>query len=305
MAENSKIEWTDHTFNPWIGCMKVSPACDNCYAEALDHRWGKDRWGPHAARTMTSAENWKMPLRWDRAAEKDGAKAFVFCASMADVFDNHRSIEDSWRASLWNLIEATPNLVWLLLTKRPQNIERFIPVTWRAAPLKNVWFGTTVENQTEADRRIPDLLRAPAAKRFLSMEPLLGPVDVTAIERTREIGFMRPLDGRFNRIDWIIAGGESGNNARPTSLEWFRAIRDQCSDAGTSFFFKQWGEWSPFDPKNADIQWSTHPNGISFGDERKVYRAHWMNDGTAMVQFGKRNTGRLLDGVLHDSRPEA
>lgn len=225
MAENSKIEWTDHTFNPWIGCTKVSPACDHCYAEALDKRWnGGERWGPHAIRTRTSAANWKKPLQWDRKAEQLGVRYRVFCASLADVFDNHKSIEPKWRLDLFDLIEDTPNLDWLLLTKRPQNALKFFPVEWAAhgAP-RNVWIGTTVENQEEYDRRIGPLERLPAEIKFLSMEPLLGPVDL----------------GPDRLVDWVIVGGESGPDYRPADLDWFRSLRDQCARLDIPFLFKQ------------------------------------------------------------------
>lgn len=225
--ENSKIEWTDHTFNPWIGCQKVSPGCDHCYAEAQDARWRPTdtRWGPHAGRTRTSAANWRKPLAWDRAAHQTGTRPRVFCASLADVFDNHASIATEWRADLWQMIRATDDLDWLLLTKRPQNIAKMLPPDW-ADGWPNVWLGTTVENQTEADRRIPHLLAVPAAVRFLSCEPLLGPVDLMGA----------------HGIDWVICGGESGPGARPMQAVWARSLRDQCASAGVAFHFKQWGE---------------------------------------------------------------
>lgn len=187
MGENSNIEWTKHTFNPWIGCQKVGPGCDNCYAEVWDARGlqqRESRWGPHAERTRTSAGNWSKPLRWDKDAQIDAAigvreRPRVFCASLADVFDNHFSILPEWRVALWALIRATPNLDWMLLTKRPGNIAKMLPEDWgRGYP--NVWLGCTVVNQEEADRDIPKLLAVPAAVRFLSMEPLLGPVDLAS-----------------------------------------------------------------------------------------------------------------------------
>jgi len=173
MAEHSKIEWTDHTFNPWMGCTAVSPACDHCYAEAQTARFRQVDWGAKAPRKRTSAANWKKPLVWNRKAEKAGKRAKVFCASLADVFDNHKSILPEWRTDLWALIRATPWLDWLLLTKRPQNITKFLPNDWGDG-YRNVWLGVTVENQEEANRRIPILLNTPASKRFLSCEPLLG-----------------------------------------------------------------------------------------------------------------------------------
>lgn len=180
MAENSKIEWTHHTFNPWIGCQKVGPGCDHCYAEAMmDTRLGRVQWGPHAARSRTSPSYWRKPMVWDAAAKSAGQRHRVFCASLADVFDNHASILPEWRDDLWALIAATPHLDWMLLTKRPGNIANMLPVPFDfEKQYPNVWLGCTVVNQAEADRDIPKLLAVPAAVRFLSMEPLLGPVDL-------------------------------------------------------------------------------------------------------------------------------
>ncbi len=175
MAETS-IEWADYSFNSWLGCTKVSAACDHCYAETLaTARLGVD-WGPHAPRRRTAASTWKKPLAWDRKAQREKRRLRVFCASLADVFDNHQSILPEWRVDLWQLIRETPNLDWLLLTKRPQNIAKMLPADWGAG-WPNAWLGTTVENQAEADRRIPHLLKVPATQHFLSCEPLLGPVD--------------------------------------------------------------------------------------------------------------------------------
>lgn len=257
MAENSNIEWTHHTFNPWIGCTKVSAACDHCYAEAWDARSLQglpSRWGPHADRTRTSAGNWSKPLAWNRKAKAEGTRYRVFCASLADVFDNHKSILPEWRADLWHLIDATPHLDWLLLTKRPQNIGRFMPNyshTERIWP--NVWLGTTVENQTEADRRIPHLLAVPAAVRFLSVEPMLGPV---TIRDYLPYGDSGPL------VDWVICGGESGPGARPMQIDWARSLRNQCKQAGVSFFMKQMGGVrKPFAPIPDDLMIREFPNG--------------------------------------------
>ncbi|MDP3457704.1 MAG: phage Gp37/Gp68 family protein [Hyphomonas sp.] len=316
MAEETRIEWADHTFNPWIGCTKVSPACDHCYAEAQASRYWKTEGLWSGNRKRTSANNWRQPLKWNRDAaafrEKHGRAPMVFCASLADVFDNQ--VPEDWRRDLWALIDATPRLTWLLLTKRPQNIRKMLPQDWMAPSEQgwhNVWFGTTVENQAEADRRIPALLSVPAAKRFLSCEPLLGPVDLTAIRRTQAECFMRPLDGRFNRIDWVIAGGESGREARPSHPDWFRSLRDQCAAAGVPFLFKQWGEWreaetgDSFDTGSGragkppafivdPVDGTVHCYLPQRQDPR--YRA--------MLRVGKKAAGRLLDGVLHDARPE-
>ena len=173
MGENSAIEWCDHTFNPWIGCQAISPACDNCYAAA----WVNGRLrGDFSQRRRTVADNWRKPLRWNRMAQMAGVRHRVFCASLADVFDNQ--VPEEWRADLWDLIQHTEHLDWLLLTKRPQNIARMLPqpaTGWQNPgwPWPNVWLSTTVENQAEADRRIPQLLAVPAARHFLSCEPLL------------------------------------------------------------------------------------------------------------------------------------
>lgn len=235
MVENSNIEWTHHTFNPWIGCTKVGPGCDHCYAEAWDARGMQGvgrRWGPHAPRTRTSASNWRSPTKWNKAAE--GKRHRVFCASLADVFDNHASILPEWRADLWALIRATPNLDWMLLTKRPGNIAKMLPPDWgRGYP--NVWLGCTVVNQAEADRDIPKFLAVPAHVRFLSMEPLLGPVDLVGAQA--ESGFKPWMNG----IHLVIVGGESGAHARvwPGLADAARSLRDQCKAAGVAFFMKQ------------------------------------------------------------------
>ena len=178
MARDSAIEWTGHTFNPWWGCTKVSPACDHCYAETWAKRTGFDVWGAHAPRRRLGDDYWNQPLRWDQDAAQSGQRARVFCASMADVFEWNRAL-DNLRERLWTLIESTPNLDWLLLTKRPHLARRLAP--WASAWPTHVWLGTTVENQLFADRRIRFLLDVPCRYRFLSCEPLLGPVDLPLI----------------------------------------------------------------------------------------------------------------------------
>lgn len=231
MAETTEISWAHSTFNPWIGCTNVSPGCDHCYAEALDHRWGNDRWGPGKPRQRTSAANWKQPLAWNRKAKESGQPWRVFCASLADVFDNEVPAE--WRVDLFYLIAATPHLTWMLLTKRIGNVEGMM----RSLPA-NVWLGITVVNQEEADRDIPKLLHNMHARvRWLSCEPLLGPVDLkrfVALPGEESIG-----------IDWVIVGGESGNGARPMNPDWARQVRDLCAAADVPFHFKQWGGLRP------------------------------------------------------------
>jgi protein gp37 len=226
MAENSKIEWTDHTFNPWIGCTKVSPACDNCYAEAMmDKRYGRARWGAGQPRVRTSASNWRHPYRWNNTAPLDKPRPFVFCASLADVFDNE--VPDEWRRDLFYMIRETPNLVWLLLTKRIGNA---IPMIYKAATTlpRNVAIGATLANQEEYDRDRMKLARVKEVAQplftFGSFEPLLGPVILDK-----------------NAPDWIIVGGESGGNARPMRLEWARDLKRQAEELGRVFNFKQVG----------------------------------------------------------------
>jgi len=262
MAEQTGIAWCDHTFNPWIGCTKVSAACDFCYAEALmDHRPHRVQWG--GERSRTGASNWQQPRRWNRKARADGVRRKVFCASLADVFDNH--VPQEWRDDLWALIAACPHLDWLLLTKRPQNIAKMLPTQpgfemmageW---PWPNVWLGTTAENQEEANRRVPKLLGTSAAVRFISAEPLLGPIDLRnlVIPRRYGSGLLDALTLDFKThhqdviagppkghgpLDWVIAGGESGKHARPFDVGWARSLRDQCNAVGAAFFMKQLGD---------------------------------------------------------------
>ena len=225
MAENSKIEWTTHTFNPWIGCQKVSLGCDNCYAEAMmDHRYGRVKWGPHGERVRTSDTYWRKPYKWARDA--NGVRPRVFCASLADVFDNQ--VPTKWRTDLWNLIVKTPELDWLLLTKRPENISKMLPSLWvQDGPFPNVWLGTTAEDADNYTRRWNVLSRIPATVRFISHEPALGP-----------LGNLRARpSGKFP--DWIIMGGESGSGARMMERQWVEDMRDACEVAGIAFFMKQ------------------------------------------------------------------
>ncbi|MEA2993080.1 MAG: hypothetical protein QOD40_2000, partial [Alphaproteobacteria bacterium] len=223
MGKNSAIEWTDHTFNPWWGCTKVSQACKFCYAEAWAKRTGAKVWGPKASRRFFGDAHWREPIRWDAEAAYSKSRPRVFCASMADVFE-YRAELSPWREKLWDLIEQTPNLDWLLLTKRPQRIR--LMKRWAHWP-NNVWLGTTVEDQSSADVRIPELLENDATVRFLSCEPLVGPVDLEAALKAG--------------VNWVIAGGESGGQSRPAHPSWFRRLRDQCAEAGVPFLFKQWG----------------------------------------------------------------
>ncbi|MFZ2540171.1 MAG: phage Gp37/Gp68 family protein, partial [Gallionella sp.] len=243
------IAWCKSTLNPWIGCTKIGPDCNNCYAETMDKRAvfdGVTHWGAGVPRKRTSEQNWNAVRRWNRIApdtEFAGRKGFwpVFCASLADVFDNE--VDPQWQHDLWNLIASTPNLTWLLLTKRIGNVARLVDPRWMEHGFPdNVWLGATVVNQEEADRDIPKLLQIPAKVRFLSVEPMLGPVDLIQAMEMREPG------SRFNgwaELSWCICGGESGTKARPMHPDWARLLRDQCAAAGVPYFFKQWDGKTP------------------------------------------------------------
>ena len=298
MSANTKIEWADHTFNPWYGCTKVGPGCDHCYAEARNKRFsGGVNWGPGAPRRRTSLSNWAQPLKWNKQAEAAGIRYRVFCASLADVFDNE--VDQAWRDDLFSLIQGTPHLDWLLLTKRIGNVGNMLPVPFdfdRHFP--NVWIGATIVNQEEADRDIPKLLALPARVRFLSIEPMLEPIELgLQCENWSDDIVMDPETGAFecgkagdytgigNAIDWVICGGESGPRARPAHPDWFRSLRDQCQASGVPFLFKQWGEWVPQD------------------EFRQGTRGWRVIDGQGMERRGKKATGRLLDGEQHDGFP--
>lgn len=239
MAANSSIEWTDHTFNPWWGCTKVSAGCDHCYADTLSTRYGHNVWGHDAPRRFFGDTHWTEPLKWNKNAIAEGIRRRVFCGSMCDWAEG-RPDQAGARARLFSLIEATPGLDWLLLTKRPGAIRHLVPAAWLETPPPNVWYGTSTENQEQADRRIPQLLQVPAVVRFLSCEPLLGPIDLTSW-LWEEAGPAWAGSNPSPDIGWVITGGESGAGARPCNPEWIRSLRDQCTAALCPYFFKQWG----------------------------------------------------------------
>lgn len=373
MAEASKIEWTDATFNPHRGCTKVSAGCANCYAETLSGRnpGTLGVWGPNGTRVVASEAMWKEPVKWNRLAGEgrlpdgspnaDGHRPRVFCASLADVFENWQgpmtnsngtihtttvpgfaerpaTMQDV-RVRLLKLIQATPNLDWLVLTKRPANILPMLNDAWQqvdsardsdprnARPFAvppNVWLGTSVENQTTADERIPHLLRVPAAVRFLSMEPLLSAVDLSDhLDHVRQGGHAGRIlpgtryEGWTPQIGWVIVGGESGHGARPMHPLWASSLRDQCQSAGVRFFFKQWGNWKPH-RYMPEADWrdlygrveptADNPDGMG---ECMVRTAslpeHPLPKGgpcDLMYDLGKKSAGRLLDGREWSEFPE-
>lgn len=261
MAYNSKIGWTDHTFNPWLGCHKISQACKFCYAEQMmDKQYGKVEWGIDTERKKTSIANWKKPLMWDKQCAAAEIRQRVFCASLADVFeDNDQLVE--WRKELFELIKATPNLDWLLLTKRPECISKFLPEDWGEDGYANVWLGATIESQEEAILRIPHLVKNPCQIHFISAEPLLGPLDLSNKALNGAYNGMsaeiyNPRKDEFEKIenyqeedwivglDWIICGGESGpgNQIREMNLDWVEDIVDICDDQCIPVFVKQLGK---------------------------------------------------------------
>lgn len=338
MSRSTKIEWADSTFNPWIGCTRVSSACDDCYAaRSTPARALGVAWGSGEPRRRTSPQNWRAPVQWNatpfvecsgcgwrgrildvplrtyRHSTSDDqcpgcgglgtmkpTRQRVFCASLADVFDNE--VEPAWRAELFALIAATPHLDWLLLTKRIGNVAKMIeaPGMQKCGLPQNVWLGATVVNQAEADRDIPKLLATPAAVRFVSVEPMLGPIDLTGEYLTAKLGaypFQSLAPEHRTRLidllDWVICGGESGPKARAMDPDWVRCLRDQCEAAGIPFLFKQWGEWAPSEEAGIDTL-----RLLQLPAEKK----HLFLSST-MVRLGKALSGRGLDRVHHTGYP--
>jgi protein gp37 len=350
MGQVTGISWCTHTFNPWVGCTRVSNgpkgACAHCYAAQLvDHRFGWAKFGGPGegvgTRKRTSDANWRQPLKWNRdaaAAERawfapegapDGGlgqpfpyRPFVFCASLADVFDN--AVDRQWRRDLFDLIRATPHLTWLLLTKRPQNIERLFGEAHLDLPdggsgydwPTNAAIGCTVVTQAEADRDIPILLSFKAAFKpafaFVSMEPLMEHVHLSRVYDggkrsqdylTGQTGVMYPDGPDFDdgpALDWVITGGETDqgpDKARLSHPDWFRSLRDRCAAAGVPFHHKQNGEWAPC--QSNDGEWPVDAPHF----KRLRVDGDVGEDGWPMQRVGKKHAGRLIDGQLHDARP--
>lgn len=275
----------------------------------MDKRLKKAEWGLSGQRVRTSAEYWKKPLKWDKEAAAAGERHRVFCASLADVFEQKTDQPEmeQWRDELFHLINQTTHLDWLLITKRPENILGMVSdifgchvimesVEDMIISMQNLWIGTSVENQEQADIRAPELLEIPATVRFLSIEPMLDAVDISEYLYPHFAADDPRHFPRKNGIDWVIVGGESGPNARPMKVEWVRSIRDQCIGAGVPFFFKQWGEWFP----TSQGRYNEHWLNCDFNDD--VPRI--LNDGkTPMWKIGKKKAGRILDGRTWDEVP--
>lgn len=294
MSTNSKIEWTEQTWNPIAGCTRVSPGCQNCYAERMAKRliaMGQEKYfgtidknGRWSGELSFDVDNWNAPLKRKKPTT-------YFVNSMSDLF--HEKVLFNWHMRIWDVMRDTPQHTYQILTKRADIMaRRSKALTEIYGVLPNVWLGVSVENQKYADERIPYLLQTPAAVRFLSCEPLLGPVVLPSWDSyifhdgfgnngpmTTNIGYSFEPD---NLINWVIVGGESGPNARPMHPDWARGLRDQCTGAGVPFFFKQWGEWV------VDEKLSTNPT-----PGMEVFR-----------KVGKHAAGRLLDGRTWDEFPK-
>lgn len=295
MGATTEISWTDATFNPWWGCVNVSPACDHCYAETFSKRTGNAVWGKDAPRRFMGDKYWDGPVKWNAVAERAGKRTRVFCGSMCDVMEDRADLKPH-RERLYELIQRTPWLDWLLLTKRPQNYRRFLPAAWLEKPRANVWGMTTVE--ANAYRwRIDALSETPFAVRGLSCEPLL---ENLRIEQQLQTGL----------IHWVIAGGESGPGARPMHPEWAQGLRDQCRAPGVAYLFKQWGAWAPV-AKRTDLPAS--PTIVQDGDilmlrdgtTQTFEECGGVGEHAVLRRVGKKASGALLDGVAWKQFPGA
>ena len=302
MGKDSGIEWTHHTFNPWWGCTKVSPGCAHCYADTLSKRIGHNIWGDGNPRRFFGDKHWNEPLRWNLAAIKQGNRKRVFCASMADVFEDRLEL-DEHRKRLFDLIGQTPGLDWLLLTKRPQHVVEIcerIGLGHGLDAYGNVWLGTSVENQEQADKRVLALLHVPATLRFLSVEPLLAKVDLSQYLAfaggDTHLGISNP------GIDWVIVGGESGADARPMHPAWARSVRDQCERDGVPFLFKQWGNWGEvFDKPLGQLPLKNKDKLRALREDGSA--SEFIGGCALMVNMGKRLAGRELDRRTWDEYP--
>lgn len=300
MGSMTEIGWCDCTFNGWIGCAKISRGCRFCYAESQERRWhpaqdgrrSADVWGRNATRRRTADSNWLKPRTWNKQAQAAGEPLRVFSASLADVFEDHPALPP-WRADLFHLIEETPWLRWMLLTKRIDQVEAMTAEVWGRDWPANVWLGTSVEGQPEADERLPILLNTEGpAERFVSAEPLLEPVVCTGHLNTARY----PLS-------LLIVGGESGAKARPMHPDWPRSLRDQAAAADVPYHFKQWGEFAPYgvgEDTPAGVRGPVTliaPNGTRHSPKLGALAPA---GSVQLARYGKTRGGRTLDGRTHD-----
>lgn len=301
MAENSNIEWCDHSLNFWTGCEPISPACAHCYAEA----WAKRAGRVFSERRQTTEATRRKAYKyqhdaWDFTLEH-GRRQRVFVNSLSDWADNN--VPQAWRDDIFETARACPDIDFLLLTKRIGNAKHMLPADWGNG-YPNVWLGATFANQLELARDYGKLAALPAVVHFASFEPLLGPIDLTRVE----LAGIDWRDGRHGALvinalkgskalawaplSWVISGGESGPAARPPHPAWIRALRDQCIDHGTAFLFKQWGEWLP------ELGSGRH------GSCPDPSRHHSFGDGWGAYRVGKKTAGRALDGRTWDEFPK-
>lgn len=333
---STKIEWAEETWNPVIGCTKVSAGCKNCYAERMSSRLANMGQAVYQRVVQIDYERDIALPQWNNAIKLLPSKLTnpfhwkkprtIFVCSMSDLF--HKDVPFAFIDNVFAVMACSPRHVFYVLTKRPERmagylLERSRSCThWEKAareigytmrfngnglcpfPLPNVILGTSIENQTTFDYRIHFLLRCPAVARFLSLEPLLGPVDLSGVLTKAQWGKpnskkLRPHEvvGRNDLIHQVIVGGESGPGARPMHLDWARSLRDQCKAAGVPFFFKQWGEWLPCE--DGPDGWYT-PSAIPVSD----LRVNTTLIDSPMARVGKKAAGRLLDGVEHNGIPQ-
>ena len=255
MSANSKIEWTEHTFNPWWGCEKVSPGCTHCYAESFSKRVGFAIWGHGTERRYFGVKHWSEPVKWDNTARTLGVMHRVFCGSMCDVLEDRDGLTDP-RMTAFDLADATPNLLWLFLTKRPENAVAMLPTRWRKSWPRNVALGVTIEDQPRLELRMPNVMNIhqafPGVSMFASCEPLLSSLEW-------RIPGLNWANDTMEYFDWVIGGGESGNGCRQMEISWIRKLRNDCeerTDMGrpwpVPFLFKQWGGRLPGGPRELD-----------------------------------------------------
>lgn len=310
MATETKISWATSTFNPWMGCSKVSAGCANCYAESLmDACMGRVKWGTAKQgcdRTRTSESYWQEPFKWNSNAATRREPWRVFCASLADVFEDFEtettSLEEM-RADLFDLIGKTPNLIWMLLTKRPENVLLMLPSNWRRYGITkipaNIWIGTSIENQETAEKRLPLLEAIPTRVRWVSAEPLVGRIQLD-----------NEADS-YKWIDWLIVGGESGAKARPMHPLWAQHLYGFAKEMRIPFHFKQWGEWAPVRGAVDFIDTANYIRMDLDGTVRPCTRAEAMDKSVAtstasMVRLGKAGAGASLfsNGIEIKEFPE-
>lgn len=335
MGDRSGIEWTDATWNPVLGCSPVSEGCRNCYAAKESIRLaghpnakvrdayaglsemrgqGKDRRAVFTGVMRLMEDRLDQPLRWKRPRR-------IFVNSMSDLF--HAGVPDAFIDRVFQVMADAPQHIFQVLTKRPQRMRAYVAAAGGTNPLPNVWLGISVEDQAAADERIPHLVETPAAVRFLSCEPLLGPVDLDPNWLHPKNPDPMPLDGRFRLpeegVGWVIVGGESGPGARPMMAGWAWALRDQCEAWDVPFTFKQWGAWAPLTgtgakpPTPAGV-WTSDPGRLMDHLDSVMCRVGDYGFITGLIaggepasqhmaRVGKKAAGRVLDGVVHDAQP--